>query len=532
MSFFFNLKIGARLALGFGLVLFLMAAVALLGYSRVQQLHTHLDDIAGNAMVNIRLASEMRDWVKEAADAVRNTALLIDENTLEVEESRTQLAQKKYDAAAKEMATLKNEGEGLSLLNDLSQLRGKIGPLYQQLFAMAKDQRNAEGTALWRSAIKEVENKWVKSLDRMVSVQEKTANLAVEQANSAYKSAWQMLLGLSLLALGLGAALAYLIRRSIVEPLDIASAVADQMARGDLTVTIEQHADDELGQLLNSMRNMLEHLTQRITDVRIASDVIDHGAKEIAAGNTDVSERVERQAGSIEETAASIEELTANVRRNAENASQANQLIGNTVSVAERGGAVVTDVVKTMSEINESSRQIVDIISVIDGIAFQTNILALNAAVEAARAGEQGRGFAVVASEVRNLAQRSANAAKEIKILIGTSVDKIDAGNQLAGRAGVAMGEIVGSVRQVTDLMSEIARSLGEQTHRIEEINSAIGQMDEMTQQNAALVEESAAAAESMQEQSQVLVQSMSHFTLTQSGRSSVPKAGPRRLTY
>ncbi|WP_373298415.1 methyl-accepting chemotaxis protein, partial [Paludibacterium paludis] len=285
---------------------------------------------------------------------------------------------------------------------------------------------------------------------------------------------------------------------------DIASVLAS-LARGDLTRTIESDYQGLFGSLKSDTNTTVERLREIVGDIKEATDAITTAAREIAVGNSNLSSRTEQQAASLEETASSMEEITSTVKQNAENAKKANQLASGASQIATQGGAVVGQVVSTMSEINDSARKIVDIISVIDGIAFQTNILALNAAVEAARAGEQGRGFAVVASEVRNLAQRSAAAAKEIKALIGDSVDKVESGSRLVDEAGKTMEEIVSSVTRVADIMSEISAASIEQSSGIEQVNLAVTQMDENTQKNAALVEEAAAAAESLQEQSQSL---------------------------
>jgi methyl-accepting chemotaxis protein len=304
------------------------------------------------------------------------------------------------------------------------------------------------------------------------------------------------------------------VTRGITRPLQQAVNIANAIASNDLTQNIDVHSNDEVGQLMRAMKNMNESLVRVVGQVRTGIDTIATASSQIAAGNLDLSSRTEQQASSLEETASSMEELTSTVKQNAENARQANQLVVSTSDIAVKGGQVVEQVVDTMASIKDSSRKIADIIGVIDGIAFQTNILALNAAVEAARAGEQGRGFAVVASEVRNLAQRSASAAKEIKSLIEDSVGKVDAGGQLVDEAGKTMGEIVSSVKRVTDIMSEIAAASQEQSSGIEQVNQAITQMDQVTQQNAALVEEAAAAAESLQDQAAKLTEAVSVFKL------------------
>ena len=340
-----------------------------------------------------------------------------------------------------------------------------------------------------------------------------------EQDYGIAQSHYENIFMTSVVAIGLGVFFAMLVGffliKAIVGPLNEAVAVANAVASGDLTSRIEANSTNETGRLLQALRTMNDNLVDLVSKVRMGTDQISTASGEIASGNSDLSQRTEEQASSLEETASSMEELTSTVKQNADNARQANQLAAGASEVAMKGGAVVGQVVQTMSSINESSKKIVDIISVIDGIAFQTNILALNAAVEAARAGEQGRGFAVVATEVRTLAQRSAAAAKEIKELISDSVSKVEDGTRLVDEAGATMDEIVGAVKRVTDIMSEISAASQEQSSGIEQVNQAVTQMDEVTQQNAALVEEAAAAAESMQEQAQALTQAVSTFKLS-----------------
>ena len=359
---------------------------------------------------------------------------------------------------------------------------------------------------------------------------EALTKLQMDEAREEYKESqanYVATRNISIAAIIIGLVLAvwmgFVLIRAIVRPLNEAVKVANAVAAGDLTSKIEVTTRDETGLLLQALKTMNENLAKLVGDVRSSAETIATGTGQISAGNSDLSARTEEQAASLEETAASMEELTSTVKQNAENAKQANQLARGASEIAAKGGAVVGQVVGTMSSINESSRKIVDIISVIDGIAFQTNILALNAAVEAARAGEQGRGFAVVAAEVRNLAQRSAAAAKEIKTLIGDSVGKVEDGTKLVDEAGKTMEEIVNSVKRVTDIMAEISAASNEQSTGIEQINQAVTQMDEVTQQNAALVEEAAAAAESMEEEAQHLAQSVSVFKLD--GMGSAPQA-------
>ena len=310
--------------------------------------------------------------------------------------------------------------------------------------------------------------------------------------------------------------------RAISLPLEEAVRFAKSVAEGDLSTRIEVKSQDETGQLLAALKSMSESLAQTVAQVRTGTETIGVASQEIASGNADLSARTESQASSLEETASSMEELTSTVKQNAENARQANQLVVSASDIAARGGEVVGQVVDTMGSIKDSSRKIVDIIGVIDGIAFQTNILALNAAVEAARAGEQGRGFAVVASEVRSLAQRSAGAAKEIKSLISDSVEKVEMGGKLVDQAGRTMEEVVTSVKHVADIMSEITAASQEQSAGIEQVNHAITQMDEMTQQNAALVEQAAAAAASMQNQATSLAQAVAIFKLNNTGPAAM----------
>ena len=360
-------------------------------------------------------------------------------------------------------------------------------------------------------------------INDLIQIQLDVAKALYDESQHSYELSKYFTIG----ALGLGVALAaffgFFLIRAITRPLETSIRIASNVAAGDLTQKIEVHTNNEFGQLLQALKNMNTSLVDIVGEVRVGTESIASASGQIAAGNLDLSNRTEAQAGSLEETASAMEQLTSTVKQNADNARQANQLAATASEIATKGGAVVSDVVMTMGAINASAHKIADIIGVIDGIAFQTNILALNAAVEAARAGEQGRGFAVVATEVRSLAQRSAAAAKEIKLLIDDSVDKVEQGNKQAAQAGTTMDEVVSSVQRVTDIMSEISAASREQSQGIEEINQAITQMDETTQQNAALVEEAAAAAKSLQDQASHLEELVNKFQMDVGHRRPQP---------
>jgi methyl-accepting chemotaxis protein len=411
-----------------------------------------------------------------------------------------------------------------SLHEQRSALQSTIVALAAQDQAQAIAILTGQETPIWRGARTE--------LLKLI----KDKNEAVERAKTALAEDTRNMLMLSLVlaggAISIGAGVAYWLTRDVTRQLGgepaYAAAIAASIAAGDLTVRIELDDERNSKSLMSAMRRMQESLAALVSKVRDGTDTITTASGEIAAGNLDLSARTEEQASSLEETAASMEELTSTVQQNTENVRQANALATRASEVAAKGGEVVDQVVGTMGSINESAKRIVDIIGVIDGIAFQTNILALNAAVEAARAGEQGRGFAVVASEVRNLAQRSAAAAKEIKGLIGDSVGKVDLGSKLVTTAGETMNEVVASVKRVTDIMNEITIAGQEQSSGIAQVNQAIAQMDQVTQQNAALVEEAAAAADSMQVQAQELLSVVSTFKLTPDGGQGASKLSGR----
>src|SRR5450830_136726 len=506
---FLNLTIAKRFGLGFGLVSLFLLLVITLGLTSMRQIQDRMDEATKVNDVETRLAQTMDLTVTERALALRNLILLKEEKEIQIEVARIAEQEKKYAAAQQKLGTMfaKLEGtsnEERSLLEKIRQQSELAAPFIERAAALALDHKQEDAYKLLRYEFRPVQKRWWELLRTLIAVEEKQNNEASSVAEAAYSQARLVMLSIGSLALLTSLLAAVLITRSVTRQLgcepDEAAAIAGQIASGNLAVPIHTRAGDTHS-LLYAMQSMRDSLAQIVQQVHASTETIATAAGQIAMGNLDLSSRTEQQASTLEQTASSMEELTSTVRINTDHARQANGLAESASDVATKGGAVVAQVVDTMAAIDVSARKIVDIIGVIDGIAFQTNILALNAAVEAARAGEQGRGFAVVATEVRNLAQRSAAAAKEIKDLIGDSVDKVQAGNRLVEQAGSTMHEVVASVRRVTGIMSEMMSASQEQSAGIEQINMAVTQMDNVTQQNAALVEEAAAAAQAMQEQ-------------------------------
>jgi methyl-accepting chemotaxis protein len=509
-----NLKIGTRLGLGFAVVLLLMLVIAITGVLRLASVGNATEDMMQNALVKERLANQ---WSNLLGPAIVNSFAMVkatDPKAVAYFEKARVDKSVLITPVQKKLEELLTSPQEKKLYAGAAEVRVFAVETIAKINKLKTEGKNEE-------AMEMADNQWAPAL---VVYEEAVAKLAAHQRDridelakgieADHTAGETMLLVLSGIALVLGTLFAWRLTLGIVRPLGHAVEVAETVAAGDLSAHIEVESRDETGQLMHALREMNASLAKVVGEVRTGTDTIATASGQIAAGNQDLSSRTEEQASSLEQTAASMEELTSTVKQNADNARQANQLAVSASEVAVKGGSVVSQVVDTMGSINASSKKIVDIIGVIDGIAFQTNILALNAAVEAARAGEQGRGFAVVASEVRSLAQRSAAAAKEIKTLIGDSVEKVEEGSKQVAEAGRTMDEIVGSVRRVTDIMGEITAASQEQTSGIEQINQAITQMDQVTQQNAALVEEASAAAQSLQEQASSLVQAVSVFKL------------------
>src|SRR5450830_457030 len=491
-----NLRIGVRLGMGFVAMLMLMVMMVGIGVWRLQGIGDATNDMVTNALQKERNASQWHAAIKE--NGVRTFAVMRSEDA-----EFQQFFQRQIDAESTQISALQkrvetaiSSEEEKQLFDNVGKLRGQYRDTRETIFKMKAAGNIEEAKQLTNTRLAKMMTDYADSVLAYANYQRQVIDQSALHINDSYQSGRSLLLSLGLLELVLGGVLGWLLTTSITRPLNQALSIAETVAAGDLTSHIDDSGKDETGKLLHALKTMNDNLLHIVGQVRSGTDTIATASSQIASGNLDLSARTESQAGSLEETASAMEELTSTVKQNADNARQANQLAASASAVAEQGGSVVGQVVDTMGAINASSKKIVDIISVIDGIAFQTNILALNAAVEAARAGEQGRGFAVVASEVRSLAQRSSAAAKEIKILIDDSVEKVDSGSRLVDAAGKTMNEIVTSVKHVANIMSEITAAGQEQSTGIEEVNRAITQMDEMTQQNAALVEQAAADAE------------------------------------
>lgn len=509
-----NVSLAAKLWMALGVV------VAFLGFTlggaivRGDTLTKKLDVIAAAQAVKIRKVTQ---WV----GLIETNVTRVTSSVVSSDPAVDDLYKERIPATVAQISEIQKSIEGMDLSPEEKSLLAQIAEERKVVLASLAKARGAKKAGDQAGAVQEVKSvflpavdKYLQSLQRLTELQGKgfedmQASFVVQRAETGMFA--KVMVGILIVVL-FGGTLALI--RQIRQPLRDAITVAETIASGDLRVRVDASRGDEFGEMMRAIAHMQEQLVHLVADVRRGTDNIATASEEIAVGNQDLANRTEQTASNLEKTASSMEELTATVKQSADSARQANQLAASAAQVAQRGGDVVNQVVSTMNDINASSRKISDIISVIDGIAFQTNILALNAAVEAARAGEQGRGFAVVASEVRSLAGRSADAAKEIKTLINTSVEKVEGGSTLVAQAGQTMTEIVSSVQRVTDIMGEITTASSEQAEGIAQVNVAVNELDQMTQQNAALVEESAAAASSMKDQAHRLAQVVATFKL------------------
>ncbi|MBV6323916.1 methyl-accepting chemotaxis protein [Duganella violaceipulchra] len=522
MNSFNNLKIGTRLTFGFAVVIALLIALAIVGVRSIHTINANTDIIVHDRYAKIALAQTIENEVNRQTRSLRTALIANDENITGGELDKISASAPVIAAALDKLQAIVHTEQGKAALQALLTARATFKDHEHHMLELIKTKQNDAARDYLIKEIIPPQNAYLHAIEALSSTQVEGMEQFAAEASALSSGASLLMSVFAVAATLLATATGYLLTRSIVQPLRQALRIAQTVAAGDLSTHFGPCSKDEAGQLLLALKEMNDSLKHIVGQVRAGTETIATASSQIASGNQDLSSRTEQQAGSLEETASSMEEITATVRENGHNARHANQLAVSASDVAVKGGVVVAQVIDTMGAIHASARKIVDIIGVIDGIAFQTNILALNAAVEAARAGEQGRGFAVVASEVRNLAHRSASAAKEIKTLINDSVDKVGMGSQLVNQAGATMDEIVVSVKRVTDIMANIASATQEQDTGIEQINQAITEMDTVTQQNAALVEEAAAAAESLQSQAGSLAQLVSVFQLE--GERSAPR--------
>jgi methyl-accepting chemotaxis protein len=514
MTWFYDLKISSKLLLSFLAVLALTMLLGVFSLLQITRVDASASAMLNDTLPSTRYALMMKATLGRMRVSELQHILSTEEKDYTYYEGSIAARRLEFLRYEKIYAATIGSPQEAAIFESLKKSFDDYINEDAKVLALSRAGNNEEAQKLNRGRSIKLFRYVNDSVDKLVDLSEADSKQAGLNATAVYKSSRVWIIGMMAAALAVGTVLAMWISRLIGRPLRAAVEVADRVAAGDLTATIGAGHRDELGQLMRALRTMTESLQNLVGQVRDGTDSIGTASHEIASGNLDLSTRTAQQAASLEETAAAMEELTSTVKQNANNARQASTLAVSAAGVASQGSTVVGEVVATMGAINDSSRKIVEIISVIDGIAFQTNILALNAAVEAARAGEQGRGFAVVASEVRNLAQRSAGAAKEIKELISDSVNKVDAGSKLVAQAGTTMDEVVLSVRRVSDIVSQISSASGEQSAGIEEVNRAIIQMDEATQQNAALVEQAAAAAQELQHQGAKLGAAIGVFKL------------------
>jgi len=509
---FANFRIATRLWAGFGAVAALMVTVVTVGVAKFNSIEAGVDNVM-RASRNELVAMQILDGINSMRRYQLNSlAVGAEDRARDME--RVSSRGKEVLKLADELEKTQRNAETKQLAASMRALAEKYARGHEQVARLSSEGRLDAMKELIQGDERKVQREAASEVEKFVKIQSERKAKAEELTEHEQHSAITLMLSLLGMAVVLAAVVAWMIGRSITKPVGEAVRVAEALARGDLTQTVEASSKDEIGRLMHALKGTVGQLATIVGRIKETSDTVGTASREIAQGNTDLSTRTEEQASALEETSASMQQMTATVGQNAQNAKKVNELAAQASGVAAKGGEVVREAVGTMNGITESSKKIADIIGVIDGIAFQTNILALNAAVEAARAGEQGRGFAVVASEVRSLAQRSAAAAKEIKDLITDSVSKVDAGSRQGNDAGRTMEEIVSSVKKVTSLIAEISAASQEQAQGIEQVSETMTQMEKVTQQNAAMVEEASAAAGSLEEQSRALASAVGAFQL------------------
>ncbi|WP_269848275.1 methyl-accepting chemotaxis protein [Ralstonia sp. ASV6] len=528
---FSHMKVATQLALGFGLMMSLLVLLTVFSLQRMSDFRRLLEETTEINAVEAKLAAQMHNSVTERALAFRNIVLLEQRDEIQLELNRIESQEREYAEAENHLGRMfdtipDTTADERAMFTQIKRQAELAAPFIARTKALILDGKKDEAYKLLRFEFRPVQRTWWDLLAKLQAFEEKLNDENTAKARTSYTESRNWLLVFSGLALLVSLTASTLITRGLIrklggEPGTVAE-IAGQIAGGNLAVVIHTRSDNQAS-LMHAMKRMRDSLAAIAEQVHTSTDTLATASEQIASGNFDLSTRTQEQASALEECAASMEELNATVKQNADHARHANELATTAADVASQGGSVVARVVNTMGSISESARKVSEIIGVIDSIAFQTNILALNAAVEAARAGEQGAGFAVVASEVRALAQRSAAAAKEIKLLIGDSVNQVAAGNALVEQAGATMQDVVTSIQRVTAIMSEIMGATDEQAGGIDQIHHAIAQMDEVTQQNAALVEEAAAAAESMREQTTRLVRVVSVFKLADQTQNIAP---------
>ena len=507
-----SLRIGTRLALGFGAIVAILMIVSVTATWLGKKGREDLLAAQAAANAKLALATDMKVLTLEQSAVMRNIGLHSDIKQMQADEDRARSLAKAADETREKMARLPLSAQERTVLDALAKADHELEKPFQQALGLSTSFRNEDAARVLMTEVDPIVQTEVGQLNELVALQKRATEQATADAMSNGDHVAALVYGIEAAVVAIAVLLAWSITRSITGPLRDSVAVARRVASGDLTSRIDVSGRDEAAELLAALRDMNERLADIVAQIRSGSEAIAVGAGEVASGNQQLSSRTEEHASSLEETASTLEEFTTNVRQSSEHAKQASALASTASATAERGGEVVGRVVSTFQEVSDSSRRISDIVGVIDGISFQTNILALNAAVEAARAGEQGRGFAVVAAEVRSLAQRSAESAKEIRGLIENSVSRVDAGAKLVEQAGKTMEELVVAVKKVAEIMTELATASTEQSSGIEQINRAITQMDTVVQMNASLVEEATAAATSMASQADNLRHAVAQF--------------------